>query len=50
MDTDYIRPLVTDYGTVQAITAGQKDGNFTDANFDVNTPKDEITFSAILTP
>ena len=41
----YSRPIISDYGTLAELTAGQMDGNFTDRDFPVNTPRDEITFS-----
>ncbi len=41
----YEKPEVLDYGTLTSLTAGQEDGNFTDRDFPVNTPRDEITFS-----
>ena len=41
----YEAPQVVDYGELTDVTAGQADGNFTDRDFPVNTPRDEITFS-----
>lgn len=41
----YESPMITDHGTLAEITAGQSDGNFTDRDFPVNTPRDELTFS-----
>jgi hypothetical protein len=41
----YEKPQVVDYGTLTDLTAGQMDGNFTDRDFPVNTPRDELTFS-----
>ena len=41
----YEAPEVVDYGTLTDLTAGQEDGNFTDRDFPVNTPRSEITFS-----
>ena len=41
----YEKPEVSDYGTLTSLTAGQSDGNFTDRDFPVNTPRDELTFS-----
>ena len=41
----YEKPKVSDYGTLASLTAGQQDGNFTDRDFPVNTPRDELTFS-----
>jgi hypothetical protein len=42
---EYETPQVVDYGELTDVTAGQMDGNFTDRDFPVNTPRDEITFS-----
>ena len=42
---DYEAPAVTDYGTLVELTAAQEDGNFTDKDFPVNTPKRDLTFS-----
>jgi hypothetical protein len=41
----YEPPEVVDYGTLEELTAQQQDGNFTDADFPQNTPKDDLTFS-----
>jgi hypothetical protein len=41
----YSSPVISDYGTLVELTAGMQDGNFTDRDFPVNTPRDEITFS-----
>jgi hypothetical protein len=41
----YESPEVVDYGTLTDLTAGQDDGNFTDRNFPVDTPRDDLTFS-----
>lgn len=41
----YETPEITDYGTLVELTAGQMDGNFTDRDFPVDTPRDELTFS-----
>jgi hypothetical protein len=41
----YEKPEIVDYGTLTDLTAGQQDGNFTDRDFPVNTPRDEVTFS-----
>jgi hypothetical protein len=41
----YEEPTVKDYGSLTEITAGTADGNFLDANFPVNTPKKDLTFS-----
>jgi hypothetical protein len=42
---NYESPTVLDYGTLTSLTAGMEDGNFTDRDFPVNTPRDEVTFS-----
>ena len=42
---EYEAPKVVDYGTLADLTAGQSDGNFTDRDFPVNTPKKDLTFS-----
>jgi hypothetical protein len=41
----YQTPQVVDYGKLTDITAGQADGDFTDRDFPVNTPKRDLTFS-----
>ena len=41
----YGSPQLTVYGSVEGITMGNQDGNFTDAAFPVNTPKSELRFS-----
>ena len=41
----YTAPKVVDYGTLEQLTAGQSDGNFTDRAFPANTPKRDLTFS-----
>ena len=41
----YETPKIVDLGTLAELTAGQTDGNFTDADFPVTTPKAELTFS-----
>ena len=41
----YERPEVLDYGSLTDLTAGQKDGNFTDKFFNIMTPKKDLTFS-----
>jgi hypothetical protein len=45
MEQEYTTPEVTDYGTVEEITAGDSDGESTDKAFPVNTPKRFLTFS-----
>jgi hypothetical protein len=42
----YEKPEVVDYGTLTDLTAGQVDGDFTDRDFPVNTPKRDLTFSS----
>jgi hypothetical protein len=42
----YEAPHVTDYGTLVELTAGQVDGDFTDAAFPEHTPKQDLTFSS----
>jgi hypothetical protein len=41
----YQPPTVNDYGTLVELTAAQATGNFTDRDFPVNTPKEDLTFS-----
>jgi hypothetical protein len=41
----YETPQVKDYGTLVELTAGQTNGNFTDADFPAHTPKADLTFS-----
>lgn len=45
MHEDYEKPTVVEYGDLRELTAALADGNFTDADFPQNTPKDELTFS-----
>jgi hypothetical protein len=42
----YEAPAVVDYGTLAELTAGQSDGDYTDRDFPVNTPRDDLTFSS----
>ena len=42
---EYEPPRVRDYGNLEELTAGAKNGNFTDATFPVSTPKSQLTFS-----
>jgi hypothetical protein len=42
---EYKAPKIVDYGTLVDLTAGQANGNFTDAVFPNNTPKSQLTFS-----
>jgi hypothetical protein len=41
----YTTPAIEDYGTLTEMTAAQADGNLTDRDFPVNTPKKDLTFS-----
>jgi hypothetical protein len=41
----YEAPQVRDYGTLVQLTAGQADGEATDADFPAHTPKKDLTFS-----
>ena len=43
---DYEKPQVRDYGSLEDLTAGARNGNFTDATFPVHTPKSSLTFSS----
>lgn len=43
--TSYVAPALRKEGRVEALTAGSTIGNNTDANFPVNTPFNEVTFS-----
>jgi hypothetical protein len=43
---DYETPAVVDYGTLLELTAAQSDGDFTDRDFPVHTPKQDLTFSS----
>jgi hypothetical protein len=43
--TEYESPEVVDHGDLVELTAGQSDGEMTDAAFPVNTPKRSLTFS-----
>lgn len=42
---EYESPRVVDYGDLTQLTAGDSDGEQTDAAFPVNTPKRLLTFS-----
>jgi hypothetical protein len=42
---EYESPDVIDFGDLVELTAGQSDGEMTDATFPVNTPKRSLTFS-----
>jgi hypothetical protein len=43
---NYEAPKVIDYGTLVELTAAQSDGDFTDRDFPVHTPKNDLTFSS----
>jgi hypothetical protein len=45
-DILYESPQITDYGTLVELTAAQSDGEFTDRDFPVHTPKKDLTFSS----
>ena len=42
---EYAVPKIVDYGDLADLTAGQSDGEFTDALFPILTPKKDLTFS-----
>ena len=41
----YETPTIEDFGQLTELTAGQMDGDYTDRDFPVNTPKRDLTFS-----
>jgi hypothetical protein len=41
----YETPKIVDFGDLVELTAGFHADNFTDADFPVHTPKNQITFS-----
>jgi hypothetical protein len=41
----YERPTVEDYGSLVEITAGLNDGDYTDRDFPIMTPRAILTFS-----
>jgi hypothetical protein len=41
----YETPKIEDYGDLAELTAGNHEGEFTDAAFPVHTPKKLLTFS-----
>jgi hypothetical protein len=43
----YEAPKVTDYGELADLTGGSHDGDYTDADFPINTPKRNLTFSSV---
>jgi hypothetical protein len=42
---EYASPRLTKYGAVEDLTSGQAQGSQTDADFPVDTPRDQLTFS-----
>jgi hypothetical protein len=42
---DYQKPSVSDYGTLQELTAGTATGEHLDAEFPAGTPRGSLTFS-----
>jgi hypothetical protein len=42
---DYKAPTIVDYGSLAELTAGGANGNLTDRDFPVHTPKNDLTFS-----
>jgi hypothetical protein len=42
---EYEAPRIEDHGDLATLTAGQAEGESTDANFPVHTPKKDLTFS-----
>jgi hypothetical protein len=46
MEQDYKAPQIRDYGRLTDITAGQANGEFTDRDFPVHTPRQDLTFSS----
>ncbi len=45
MKRSYSSPMLTAYGSVEAITKGQADGDFLDQDFPDDTPGDDLTFT-----
>jgi hypothetical protein len=43
--TEYEAPRIEDHGDLAELTAGQKEGESTDASFPIHTPKKDLTFS-----
>jgi hypothetical protein len=41
----YEAPRIVDYGTLVELTAQQADGNRTDRDFPIHTPKEDLTFT-----
>jgi hypothetical protein len=42
---EYEVPMIEDHGDLAELTAGTKEGEFTDAAFPIHTPKKDLTFS-----
>jgi hypothetical protein len=42
---EYETPKIEDHGDLAELTAGSADGESTDAQFPVHTPKKDLTFS-----
>lgn len=42
---DYETPEVLDYGSLTDLTEGGVDGDFLDADFSIQTPRSDLTFS-----
>jgi hypothetical protein len=42
---EYEAPRIKDHGDLAELTAGNQQGEFTDANFPAHTPKSNLTFS-----
>lgn len=42
---EYEAPRIEDHGDLAQLTAGTKEGEFTDKAFPVHTPKKDLTFS-----
>jgi hypothetical protein len=42
---DYQPPTIADYGTLVGLTAATQNGDYTDKDFPVHTPKKDLTFS-----
>ncbi len=42
---EYETPRIEDHGDLAELTAGSANGESTDANFPIHTPKKDLTFS-----
>lgn len=42
---EYTSPKLKKYGAVEKVTGGSASGSETDADFPVDTPRDQLTFS-----